>query len=92
MSIILYAVFMGNEVDLDTRFTGDSSQALAYGGVVMGEKKEEKTGLEIDCYMCGERITEPGALVFSPPDGMETTKYHICKDCWPSVMYMMDKR
>jgi len=40
-------------------------------------------GLNITCDKCGKRITEQGALYFSPPDlNAQCTKNHICKECY----------
>lgn len=37
--------------------------------------------LDIKC-ICGEDVTEPGPLVFSPPDETGACrKYHFCLDC-----------
>jgi hypothetical protein len=40
--------------------------------------------LAIRCDRCQSELTEPGALVFSPPTA-ETwlvEKYHVCAKCW----------
>lgn len=34
------------------------------------------------CNSCQQELTEPGALVFSPPDENITTKFHLCVSCW----------
>ena len=32
---------------------------------------------------CQKELTEPGALVFGPPDAEgNTKKYHVCTDCF----------
>ena len=38
--------------------------------------------LQIDCDRCGEEVSFPGGLVFSPPVGHSVEKYHICRACW----------
>jgi hypothetical protein len=54
---------------------------------LMGKPK----GLEIRCIRCAGFLTEPGALIFSPPDkdGF-CNKFHYCTDCYKDlVLYMM---
>jgi hypothetical protein len=43
--------------------------------------------LDIKCDMCGRRLSEPGAIVFSPPlkGAWTVEKYHVCADCWPVI-------
>ena len=42
--------------------------------------------LEIDCYICGDELNEPGGLMFSPINAWsELEKNHICKRCWELV-------
>jgi len=38
----------------------------------------------VKCDRCYLVLTEPGALVFSPPepDGSLCSKFHLCEDCW----------
>lgn len=45
--------------------------------------------IEIACNRCGEELTAPGALLFSPA-GMEDLcmKMHICRDCFPHVLFV----
>ena len=39
--------------------------------------------IEVKCFTCGEGLTEPGALVFSPPhEGGQVFKFHICTGCY----------
>lgn len=41
--------------------------------------------LQIECNVCHEELTEPGALIFGPPDRNDMVKkYHICVKCWKS--------
>lgn len=37
-----------------------------------------------ECLICEEELTEPGAIVLSPPlaDGVTVAKGHICVTCW----------
>lgn len=41
-------------------------------------------------------MTEPGALVFSPPDKkdvdkMTVIKYHVCQECWPGIRRIFER-
>jgi hypothetical protein len=44
----------------------------------------------VGCDICDGELTNPGALVFSPPGGdnqaknnvLHVRKYHICISCW----------
>ncbi len=40
--------------------------------------------LKLKCDKCGRELSQPGALLFSPPttDGWLVEKYHLCPDCW----------
>ena len=39
------------------------------------------------CERCGQTITEPGALLFSPPDNHNRTyKHHICPKCYREII------
>lgn len=42
--------------------------------------------LKLNCDICGDKIDEPGALIFSPPKNnsmpMEVDKIHVCINCW----------
>jgi hypothetical protein len=42
----------------------------------------EQPSLQINCDKCGKPITEPGALLFSPPNNGVCLKTHICKECY----------
>jgi len=38
------------------------------------------------CDLCGDELTEPGALIFSPPNERHRVgKFHICTDCWADL-------
>ena len=47
--------------------------------------------LELKCDKCGRELTEPGALVFSPPksEAWIVKKYHVCADCWPALVALL---
>jgi len=39
--------------------------------------------LDVKCDGCWEELTEPGAVVFGPPDQRgRSAKLHICVGCW----------
>lgn len=47
--------------------------------------------LKINCDYCDKELTEPGALIFSPPDeDGRVWKFHKCVDCW--VFYLEEWR
>ncbi len=42
--------------------------------------------LDIKCDKCGQRIEQPGALLFSPPmEDWMVRKYHLCVPCYKQV-------
>lgn len=50
-----------------------------------------RTGLTVECDVCGDELADPGALIFSPPQTIRgqdmtfpamTQKFHICFGCW----------
>lgn len=50
-----------------------------------------RTGLTVECDVCGDELADPGALIFSPPQTIRgqdmtfpamTQKFHICSGCW----------
>lgn len=43
------------------------------------------TGLIINCDCCGEVLTKPGALLFSPPMEKFVWKYHFCVSCYDKI-------
>lgn len=47
----------------------------------------EPKGLVIHCSSCEKQITQPGALLFSPPYKNQniTEKYHLCMECYQLV-------
>ena len=43
-------------------------------------------GLIIKCDRCDQKLTELGALLFSPPfDGTYVKKVHLCKNCYNDI-------
>lgn len=38
------------------------------------------------CDRCKQELTDFGALMFSPPEGSNVTKYHICKQCYAEMI------
>jgi hypothetical protein len=48
--------------------------------------------ITVFCF-CGAELTEPGGLLFSPPDGFNrVTKIHLCPDCQLAVREALDRR
>lgn len=43
--------------------------------------------LTIKCFRCHQHLEEPGALLFSPPEGARVDKYHLCVACWDEVLF-----
>jgi hypothetical protein len=44
--------------------------------------------IKANCSRCRQELTKPGALVFSPPEGVLSSvalKFHICDECWPQI-------
>lgn len=57
------------------------------GGRVMGEVERQESidtaPFRVNCSWCGDALTEPGALIFSPPTQLGAVwKDHVCVDCW----------
>lgn len=47
---------------------------------------QPRAGFVVTCFYCNEHLTEPGALLFGPPDDEGTViKRHICVRCYPTV-------
>jgi len=45
------------------------------------------------CNMCGKKLNEFGALVFSPPTKSNVVKkYHICKSCFNKLEKTLQKK
>ena len=38
--------------------------------------------IKIECHVCSRELDRDGALIFSPPNGLTTGKYHVCIRCW----------
>lgn len=59
-----------------------------------------KKDLQIKCYMCKSLITQPGALLFSPPELLEDNgvlidycqKFHACIDCFQSIINFINSQ
>jgi len=45
--------------------------------------------LKVNCDVCHKEITEPGGLLFSPPDKITGSvwKYHICNSCYSPIAH-----
>ena len=52
--------------------------------------------LKILCRTCAQELDEPGAILLSPPAGVpgvpspnhgEVRKYHLCKECWQTIVF-----
>ncbi len=42
------------------------------------------------CDMCGNELTEFGAILLSPPDDASTVKkFHICVNCYAKLLEKM---
>jgi len=45
------------------------------------------------CNRCGKELDKLGGLLFSPPDNKNNVKkYHICKDCFGSLLKTFEKQ
>lgn len=41
----------------------------------------------IKCYKCGDDLDEPGGILLGPPEpAFIVKKYHLCGDCYDSVL------
>jgi hypothetical protein len=47
--------------------------------------------LNLKCDKCGRELSQPGALLFSPPtgEGWLVEKYHLCQDCWLATIALV---
>lgn len=44
--------------------------------------------LIVECTICGEELTEPGAVLIGPPDDKsQCIKEHICVGCYPVLQH-----
>jgi len=54
-----------------------------------------KSELKFKCYGCKKSITEPGALLFSPPSEMIgnnwVEKFHICIKCYDKIIVFLNE-
>jgi hypothetical protein len=48
-----------------------------------------KKEFKINCDNCKFPLVEPGALVFSPPEGNVVTKYHMCVNCFEYFLKLL---
>ena len=50
-------------------------------------QSEDSGGLHFDCEQCGQPLSRPGAILFSPPDSEQglVRKHHICADCYSKM-------
>jgi hypothetical protein len=51
--------------------------------------------LKFNCEFCKKELTEPGGLIFSPPDENDngkTFKSHICVACYASLYEEHEKK
>lgn len=53
--------------------------------------------MKITCYSCDKLMTDPGAIVLSPPiknnkdmSVSSVHKHHICLKCWEMLIKYMD--
>jgi hypothetical protein len=37
------------------------------------------------CDRCQKELDDFGAILFSPPEGHDVKKYHICKSCYAKI-------
>ena len=37
------------------------------------------------CDYCGNELDDFGAILFSPPEGHDVKKYHVCKGCYSKL-------
>lgn len=38
------------------------------------------------CDRCGSELTDFGGILFSPPQGHDVKKYHVCKECYAELI------
>jgi len=38
------------------------------------------------CDMCKQELTDFGGILFSPPQGHDVKKYHLCKSCYAKIV------
>jgi hypothetical protein len=47
--------------------------------------------ITVQCRRCGDELSEPGALLFSPPDRMdEVVKIHLCGSCYAATLAFIE--
>jgi len=43
------------------------------------------------CDICDKELKDFGGLCFSPPEGLNVKKYHICVKCWnEKILSLLD--
>ena len=43
-------------------------------------------GIKPVCDKCKEELNDFGGILFSPPEGHDVKKYHLCKSCFAKVL------
>lgn len=73
---------MGAQIVMDAA----GSLAMARRAVIGRIVAEPALPLEFYCAKCGDRIEEPGALLFGPPNpASHVRKDHICRTCYVDI-------
>ena len=47
--------------------------------------------ISVFCAKCSDELEEPGALVFSPPTGLQVVKLHICTKCYKLLAFLISE-
>ncbi len=47
--------------------------------------------ISVFCDKCSDELEEPGALLFSPPTGLQVKKFHICKKCFKMFAFLISE-
>jgi hypothetical protein len=49
--------------------------------------------LDLKCDRCGRELNQPGALLFSPPQGESwlVAKHHLCADCYAVIAAKLER-
>jgi hypothetical protein len=49
--------------------------------------------LNFDCAMCGDGLTQPGAILLGPPRLDSTvTKTHLCGTCFNAMLALIERQ
>lgn len=43
------------------------------------------------CNICGKKLKKFGGLIFSPPEGENVKKYHVCETCFKKLEKTLKK-